>query len=197
MRKILMSGCALAALTGFAIAQEAATKSDKMQAPASVQQPNTSNQTTSTPNQTGTVKPLNPQSSMQQGGVQRVDASSLVMTFYAANPADTRASKLIGRTVYNLDNESIGEVSDLIIDNGKTIKAIVVGVGGFLGIGERDVAIAPASIVISELKDGSARLVVNTRKEDLKNAAPFNFADVDRPGPHAGTTTGSGASPRK
>jgi sporulation protein YlmC with PRC-barrel domain len=128
-------------------------------------------------------------------GVRRVDGAAVTMTFYAANAADFRASKIIGRSVYNLNNESIGDVNDLIIHDGKTISAVVVGVGGFLGMGERNVAIAPGSIVLSEQPDGTARLVVNTTREDLKRAPAFNFADVDKAGPDAkSATTGSGSN---
>jgi hypothetical protein len=42
--------------------------------------------------------------------------------------------------VYNQNNETIGDISELIVDNSGKIQAVVVGVGGFLGIGERDVA---------------------------------------------------------
>lgn len=127
------------------------------------------------------------------GSVQRVDAASVVMTFYTANPADFRVSSIMGKSVYNLNNESIGEVNDIIINDGKTIRAIIIGVGGFLGIGERNVAVDPASVVLSEQSDGSARLVVNTTRDDLKKAPAFNLADVDKAGPNAGRTTGSGS----
>jgi sporulation protein YlmC with PRC-barrel domain len=52
-----------------------------------------------------------------------------------------RASKMVGLHVYNEDNEKIGDVAELIIDRGGTLEAVVVGAGGFLGIGERDVAV--------------------------------------------------------
>jgi sporulation protein YlmC with PRC-barrel domain len=56
-------------------------------------------------------------------------------------PGQWRASKLDGLNVYNQNNEKIGDISELIVDSSGTIQAVVVGVGGFLGIGERDVAI--------------------------------------------------------
>jgi hypothetical protein len=105
---------------------------------------------------------------------------------YTANPADVRASKLMVTPVYNLEDGNIGDVSDLIIANGKTIKAVVVSVARFLGMDERNVPISPASAVLNEQRDGSFRLVVNTTRDDLKNAAPFSFADVDKAGPDAG-----------
>src|SRR5215210_3644772 len=56
-------------------------------------------------------------------------------------PGQWRASKLEGVDVYNNADEKIGDISELIIDNSGKIQAVVVGVGGFLGMGERDVAI--------------------------------------------------------
>jgi sporulation protein YlmC with PRC-barrel domain len=53
-----------------------------------------------------------------------------------------RTSKLIGIHVYNNENESIGSISDLLADKSGNIKAVVIGVGGFLGVGEHLVAIA-------------------------------------------------------
>ena len=54
---------------------------------------------------------------------------------------DWRASKLAGLSVYNDKNESVGSVNDLLTDKSGNIKAVVIGVGGFLGVGEHLVAI--------------------------------------------------------
>ncbi|WP_262269490.1 PRC-barrel domain-containing protein [Microvirga yunnanensis] len=56
-------------------------------------------------------------------------------------PGQWRASKLEGLDIYNQNNEKIGDVSELLLDSSGKVQAVVVGVGGFLGIGERDVAI--------------------------------------------------------
>ena len=56
------------------------------------------------------------------------------------------ASKLIGLNVYNSVNEKIGTISDLIVDQSGKLNAVVVGAGGFLGIGERDVAVPYSQI---------------------------------------------------
>jgi sporulation protein YlmC with PRC-barrel domain len=52
-----------------------------------------------------------------------------------------RASKVVGLSVYNDNNESLGSINDLLTDKSGNIKAVVVGVGGFLGVGEHLVAI--------------------------------------------------------
>ena len=52
-----------------------------------------------------------------------------------------RASKVVGLSVYNDKNESLGSINDLLMDQSGNIKAVVIGVGGFLGVGEHLVAI--------------------------------------------------------
>lgn len=52
-----------------------------------------------------------------------------------------RASKIVGLNVYNDNNESVGSINDLLTDKNGNIKAVVIGVGGFLGVGEHLVAV--------------------------------------------------------
>ena len=65
-----------------------------------------------------------------------------------AAPSDTsslkgswRTSKLVGLNVYNDSNEKVGSINDLLTDKSGDIKAVVIGVGGFLGVGEHLVAV--------------------------------------------------------
>jgi sporulation protein YlmC with PRC-barrel domain len=53
-----------------------------------------------------------------------------------------RSSKLIGVTVYNETNEKLGDVNELILDKTGKVAAVVIGVGGFLGMGEHDIAVS-------------------------------------------------------
>ncbi|HEV7599670.1 MAG TPA: PRC-barrel domain-containing protein [Bradyrhizobium sp.] len=59
----------------------------------------------------------------------------------ASYQGNWRASKLVGLSVYNDNNESLGSINDLLTDKSGNIKAVVVGVGGFLGVGEHLVAV--------------------------------------------------------
>jgi sporulation protein YlmC with PRC-barrel domain len=54
---------------------------------------------------------------------------------------DWRTSKIVGLDVYNDNNESIGSINDLLTDKSGNIKAVLIGVGGLLGVGERLVAV--------------------------------------------------------
>ena len=85
-----------------------------------------------------------------------------------------RSSETIGQAVYNRTGERIGEVDELLIDSSGRILAAVVGVGGFLGIGERSVAVAYRAFEMSRGPDGKPRLVINVDKATLKNAPEYN-----------------------
>jgi len=52
-----------------------------------------------------------------------------------------RASKMAGLSVYNDKNESVGSINDMLTDKSGSIKAVIIGVGGFLGVGEHLVAV--------------------------------------------------------
>jgi sporulation protein YlmC with PRC-barrel domain len=67
----------------------------------------------------------------------KVGASTTAEAYHG----DWRASKVVGLSVYNSKDENIGSISDLLMDKSGNIKAAVVGVGGFLGMGEHLVAI--------------------------------------------------------
>lgn len=60
---------------------------------------------------------------------------------FEMKPGEWRATKLTGLAVYNPDNQKIGDISELIIDRNGKIDAVVIGVGGFLGMGEHQAAV--------------------------------------------------------
>jgi sporulation protein YlmC with PRC-barrel domain len=68
-------------------------------------------------------------------------SSSNPSTTNASHQGEWRASKVVGLNVYNNNNESIGSINDLLTDKNGSIKAVVIGVGGFLGVGEHLVAV--------------------------------------------------------
>jgi sporulation protein YlmC with PRC-barrel domain len=104
------------------------------------------------------------------------------------------ATNLIGETVYNGtgdDAENIGEVNDIVIGSNGEIESLVVGVGGFLGIGEKNVAVNYAEVDWAE-RDGDRWLVVPTTKEQLEAQADFDRRAYD---PAPATTAGTEPAP--
>lgn len=83
-------------------------------------------------NQSGSKAPAASSSSSTAGGTH----------FMAqAQPGQWRASKLMGVDIYGSNNEKIGDVSEVLLDKNGNAQAIVIGVGGFLGVGQKDVAV--------------------------------------------------------
>lgn len=87
-----------------------------------------------------------------------------------------RASDLIGAQVKGNDDDEVGEVSELIIDESGQVVAIVVGVGGFLGMGEKDVAIGWDEVTRTGTGDDQELRVVLTR-DDLSSAPMFERSE--------------------
>ena len=91
------------------------------------------------------------------------------------------ASAIIGGSVYSPSNESVGDVNDLVIKPTGEIEAVVVGVGGFVGIGEKNVAIALNRFTIEPTEDlASTKLVLIATKEELQAAPAFKSAYVQK-----------------
>ena len=92
------------------------------------------------------------------------------------------ASKFSGTDVIGTDDKKIGDVSDVLFDNDKKILAYIVGVGGFLGIGAKDVAIDPASFQAVPGKDATdTKLRLSMTKDELKAAPAFEPYQPPRP----------------
>jgi sporulation protein YlmC with PRC-barrel domain len=105
---------------------------------------------------------------------------------------DWRGSKLIGATVYGTDNASIGEINDLVIAGDGKINAAVIGVGGFLGVGTKNVAVPFEKLNVTRKPDSSSidKITVSFTKDELKAAPTYAFYE-----PAAKPATTGAASP--
>ena len=94
-----------------------------------------------------------------------------------------RASKMIGSSVYDVQNRDIGKVQDVILDRDGRVAAVVVDVGTFLGMGGKDVAVQ-----LSDIKSDNNRLTLDMTKEQLQQAQAYQLENPD-------TGAGSSTSP--
>jgi sporulation protein YlmC with PRC-barrel domain len=78
------------------------------------------------------------------------------------------------QNVYDPNDNKIGDVKDLILEKGGKVNAAIVGVGGFLGAGEKDVAVPFDQLQLKE-KNGNRYLVMNTNKDALNSAQGLTF----------------------
>lgn len=106
-------------------------------------------------------------------------------------------SDLIGAAVTNANGDSIGKTSDVLVDkSNKTVDAVVIDVGGFLGIGSKSVAIPLDKLTIGARPDEGVRTAMT--KEQLEALPAFEGRKAEEPPPAApatgttGSTTGSG-----
>jgi hypothetical protein len=104
--------------------------------------------------------------------------------------SEWRASKLIGASVVGPDDKSIGDINDVLIGRDGGVDAVVVGVGGFLGIGEKNVAIPFDALNVQRKADSEAieKISVSYTKDELKNAPKFAYYEGE---PSKATTTGA------
>jgi sporulation protein YlmC with PRC-barrel domain len=75
-----------------------------------------------------------------QTGTTKTDATNASPTMHT--DGEWRASKLVGMNVYNEANEKIGDVNEVILDKSGKVANVILGVGGFVGMGEHYVAVA-------------------------------------------------------
>lgn len=96
-------------------------------------------------------------------------------TFFSGKlqPANWLASDAMNEPVHNLQKEKIGEVNDLVIDGDGKVVAAVVGIGGFLGMGEKDVAISIRALRMNHDEKGKTLLVLDVSKDALKSAPTY------------------------
>jgi sporulation protein YlmC with PRC-barrel domain len=78
------------------------------------------------------------------------------------------------QSVYDTQNNKIGDVKDVLVDSDGRINALILSVGGFLGAGEKDVAVKFDAVKKTE-KDNSVRLTMNANKDDLKSAPGLKY----------------------
>lgn len=106
---------------------------------------------------------------------------------------DFLASKLIGTRVYvteanvdpsktvdkvSADWKDIGEINNIVVGRDGSVRAVVLGVGGFLGIGEKDVAVQMASLnFVKKIGDAPSDyfIVVRGSKESLQSAPTYKY----------------------
>jgi sporulation protein YlmC with PRC-barrel domain len=86
-------------------------------------------------------------------------------------PGDWRGSKLTGLAVYNNTDERVGEISEIIIGKDGKISSVVLGVGGFLGIGEHNVAVPFGQVKFVEEPRRAERTAARTDQRDRKETA--------------------------
>ncbi len=101
--------------------------------------------------------------------------------FVAQAPDDMVASKMIGANVVDGSKSSIGQVADFVMDAKGGIKAWVVGVGGFLGMGTKYVAIDPSTLKLERVNGKDLQATIDTTKDQLRAAPEYIYLGQEKP----------------
>ena len=92
-------------------------------------------------------------------------------TLSAMSTDQIRGEDLVGTTVYGANDENVGEIGDVVLTQDGKVDAVIIDVGGFLGIGEKEVAVGMDKLSFMTDADGKKYLYTSFTEEQL-NAAP-------------------------
>src|SRR5919109_564674 len=110
-----------------------------------------------------------PPSQAQGQGGQKDQAAAIP----ARQPDTVLASSLLNASVYGPNDSTVGEIEDILLKSDGKIEGLVVSVGGFLGLGEKNVALRMDRFKVKPEADGRARITVFATKEELRKAPEF------------------------
>jgi sporulation protein YlmC with PRC-barrel domain len=152
-----------------------------------------------------TVVPAEPATGAQQGGQQETAPQQPVQqqeTVQQPQPAEeqpaeveqaagepfitaqevgqVRVDKVVGKGVVNPQDEEVGEISDLVFDEEGRLVAAVIGIGGFLGLGQKNVAVSWDRIEWTPREDGEVELSMPFTREELEQAPEFKDLETQR-----------------
>jgi sporulation protein YlmC with PRC-barrel domain len=192
MKRFAIPAISLAALMASGVAfaetaqQPATQPSQKVEqktqpatpAPTTTPDPSKSSVQQKTDTTATTTAPADTSNSTMAANSVNVDASKAVL-----------ATKFIGSSVYTAANENVGDINDMIFDEKGAIKAVIIGVGGFLGMGEKDVALPLDKITITKDENNAVKLTVQASKDDLEKAPAFDKTLFVVKAPASGSST--------
>jgi len=108
-------------------------------------------------------------------------------------PGQIRATQMDGATVYDAQNQKVGDIKDIILDRDGKVAAVVLDVGAFLGVGGKYVAVSMNDLKITQDNNNKPRFTVDMTKDQLKAAQAYELnprsASTGTTTPPAGTTT--------
>lgn len=115
--------------------------------------------------------------------------SSSAATIASQSSDQLLASKVKGADVLGADNQKIGDISDILLSKDGKIEAYVLSVGGFLGVGAKEVALAPSAVQLTQ-DNNTWKAKVSMTKDQLAQAPNFE-RHKDRPTTTGAATTGA------
>lgn len=153
--KTLLTSTAL--LLGLSVAAAAQTATDTPVMPATPEAPAMQPETSATP---------------MPGATAEVPAETAPAAGQMTTLATLTGEELIGTRVQGAQGEDVGEVSDVTLDASGAVASVVIDVGGFLGIGEKPVALGADDVTVTPDADGKGHVLKVSMTEDQLKALP-------------------------
>jgi hypothetical protein len=112
----------------------------------------------------------------QPSGISTGDSAKTTDGMFTSVPAsDELSSKVVGLDVYNNDHQDIGMIKDVAY-NGTSVSGYILGVGGFLGMGDHYVAVRPSAVKLGyDTKDSKWHATMDTNAAQLKSAPEYKY----------------------
>jgi hypothetical protein len=136
------------------------------------------NATSTDPSATTAQKPAvttDPNTTVTQDATQPAQPTGTAIAVTDLDPAkSTMASNWIGSSVYSSGDENVGDINDIVLSSDGAAKAVIIGVGGFLGMGEKDVAVPMDQISMSKDENGNVKLMIKATRADLEATPAFD-----------------------
>jgi sporulation protein YlmC with PRC-barrel domain len=95
-------------------------------------------------------------------------------------PGQVATVRLAGTRVFNGKGEVMGTIVDVVLDKEGKAQTVVLGLGGFLGLGRKDVAVPYSALRVGPVVEGSRVLLINATTEELKAATAYKFTEPSR-----------------
>lgn len=126
----------------------------------------------------------------------QMGAASLAQGYNVVD-TDNLASNIMGAPVYSStadDADQIGDISDLVVNENGEVAAVIIGVGGFLGLGQKEVAVDYSELEWTIAADNTERFVLGVTREELEAAPEFERVEEDRMATGVDTTAPGAAT---
>jgi PRC-barrel domain len=149
-----------------------------MQAPMQPQPPSAipSKPSMGTPDQSSeATTPMSPNQSSEATTPPSKSADQTAQFLTEQKPDDVLASTIIGKAAVNKQDETIGDVNDLVADKDGKIVGALIGVGGFLGIGEKNVAVRFQDLDLTRDENDKVKVTLNLSKDELSSAPSYKL----------------------
>jgi sporulation protein YlmC with PRC-barrel domain len=109
----------------------------------------------------------------QQSNQRQADSPAQAMSSIPAE--SVTVTHWYKQSVYDPNDNKIGEIEDVLVDRSGKATGLIIGVGGFLGAGEKDVAVPFNAVQVTNKNNNKWYLVMNATKDALKNAKGFKY----------------------